>query len=85
MTDLLVWLYLTNAVLLINHEIDSAYWKEWELFKLPGPDVEYQTIVAADRLVVIALLDHPLAGRGGIQPADLKGHSFITREIVSRV
>jgi hypothetical protein len=21
---------------LINHEIDSAYWKEWELFKLPG-------------------------------------------------
>jgi len=29
-------LYLINAVLLINHEIDSAYWKEWELFKLPG-------------------------------------------------
>jgi len=23
-------------VLLINHEIDSAYWKEWDLFKLPG-------------------------------------------------
>jgi len=21
---------------LINHEIDSAYWKEWELFKLSG-------------------------------------------------
>ena len=36
MTDLLLWLYLTNAVLLINHEIDSAYWKEWELFRLPG-------------------------------------------------
>lgn len=36
MTDLLLWLYLTNAVLLINHEIDSAYWKEWELFKIPG-------------------------------------------------
>jgi hypothetical protein len=29
-------LYLINAVLIINHEIDSAYWKEWELFKLPG-------------------------------------------------
>jgi hypothetical protein len=27
---------LTNSVLLINHEIDSAYWKEWELFRLPG-------------------------------------------------
>ena len=36
MSDLLFWLYLTNAVLLINHEIDSAYWKEWDLFKLRG-------------------------------------------------
>ena len=36
MPDLLLLLYLTNAVLLINHEIDSAYWKEWELFKIPG-------------------------------------------------
>jgi len=36
MTEVLFWLYLTNAVLLINHEIDSAYWKEWELFGLPG-------------------------------------------------
>jgi len=36
MPDLFIWLYLTNAVLLINHEIDSAYWKEWEIFKLPG-------------------------------------------------
>ena len=36
MSDLLFWLYLMNAILLINHEIDSAYWKEWDLFKLPG-------------------------------------------------
>ena len=36
MVDFLLWLYLFNSVLLINHEIDSAYWKEWELFKLPG-------------------------------------------------
>jgi hypothetical protein len=36
MTEALFWLYLINAVLLINHEIDSAYWKEWDLFKLPG-------------------------------------------------
>lgn len=32
----LFWIYLVNAVLLINHEIDSAYWQEWELFRLPG-------------------------------------------------
>jgi hypothetical protein len=36
MGDLLFWLYLANSVLLINHEIDSAYWKEWELFNIPG-------------------------------------------------
>ena len=36
MADFLFQLYLTNSVLLINHEIDSAYWKEWELFRLPG-------------------------------------------------
>ena len=36
MFDILFWIYLVNSVLLINHEIDSAYWKEWELFKIPG-------------------------------------------------
>lgn len=36
MWELLFWTYLVNSVLLINHEIDSAYWKEWELFRLPG-------------------------------------------------
>jgi uncharacterized membrane protein len=36
MTEVLFWIYLANAVVLVNHEIDSAYWKEWELFRLPG-------------------------------------------------
>ena len=30
--SLLFWIYLINAVILINHEIDSAYWQEWKLF-----------------------------------------------------
>ena len=34
--ELLFWLYLLNASLLLVHEMDSAYWKEWELFHLPG-------------------------------------------------
>jgi Family of unknown function (DUF6713) len=34
--DAIFWLYLANGSLLITHEIDSAYWKEWELFHLPG-------------------------------------------------
>lgn len=36
MASLLLWLYLTNFTLLILHEMDSAYWKEWEMFHLPG-------------------------------------------------
>ncbi|MGD2186165.1 MAG: hypothetical protein PVI71_08555 [Desulfobacterales bacterium] len=35
-SKILFWLYMINATLLIIHEIDSAFWKEWELFKLPG-------------------------------------------------
>jgi hypothetical protein len=36
MSEILFWLYLTNAVLLIVHEMDSVYWKEWDLFGLGG-------------------------------------------------
>lgn len=36
MKGFLFWLYLLNALMLIIHEIDSAYWKEWKLFRLPG-------------------------------------------------
>ena len=34
--DWSVNLYLLNAALLFTHEIDSAFWKEWDLFGLPG-------------------------------------------------
>lgn len=29
--NILFWTYLLNAVILIVHEIDSAYWQEWRL------------------------------------------------------
>ncbi|MCD4695563.1 MAG: hypothetical protein K8S16_04910 [Bacteroidales bacterium] len=32
MAQVLFWIYLSNLTLLICHEIDSAYWKEWKLF-----------------------------------------------------
>ncbi len=32
----LVNLYLLNLALLLTHEIDSAFWREWELFGIPG-------------------------------------------------
>ena len=36
MSNSLFWIYLVNVVLLILHEMDSTYWKEWNLFHLPG-------------------------------------------------
>ncbi len=36
MTETLVWLYVVNAALLVVHEMDSVYWREWDLFGLPG-------------------------------------------------
>jgi len=34
--DALFWIYLVNLVFLLNHEVESAYWKEWKLFGIPG-------------------------------------------------
>lgn len=33
---ILAAVYALNAVILILHEIESAYWKEWEILGLPG-------------------------------------------------
>lgn len=30
------WLFLANATVLITHQIDAAFWHEWELFQIPG-------------------------------------------------
>lgn len=30
------WLFLANATVLLTHQIDAAYWHEWELFLIPG-------------------------------------------------
>jgi hypothetical protein len=36
MSNLLFWIYVIELTLLILHEMDSTYWKEWDLFHLPG-------------------------------------------------
>jgi len=46
-------LYLANTALLVAHEIDSAYWKEWELFHLPGG---IQLFVVLNLLLVLVFL-----------------------------
>lgn len=45
-------LYLINLCLIITHEIDSAFWKEWEMFYLPG-GIQFFNIV---NFVLIAFL-----------------------------
>ncbi|HUX08494.1 MAG TPA: DUF6713 family protein [Acidobacteriota bacterium] len=54
MFDFLAWIYLINSVLLIVHEIDSAYWKEWNLFRLPG-DIAGFLIIHLPLLFVVQL------------------------------
>ena len=34
--EIITIVYITNATLLLLHEIESAYEKEWEILKLPG-------------------------------------------------
>jgi hypothetical protein len=29
-------LFLANATVLVTHQIDAAFWHEWELFRIPG-------------------------------------------------
>lgn len=52
-TPLLLWLYLLNAAVLITHEIDAAYWREWELFGIPGG---IQTFLGINLILVIVVL-----------------------------
>jgi len=48
-----VSLYLLNTALLSTHEIDSAFWKEWELFGLPGG---IQVFLVLNLLLLLAVL-----------------------------
>ena len=46
-------LYLLNAALLFTHEIDSAFWKEWDLFGIPGG---IQVFLALNFLLLLVAL-----------------------------
>ena len=55
--ELAVWLYIINLSLLGVHEIDSAYWHEWEMFRLPG-DIQFFLVL---NLLLLILLIYGLA------------------------
>jgi hypothetical protein len=89
MKNALFWLYLINAVALIIHEIDSAYWKEWELFRLPGGVTGFLALhvplllpvlyglVLVDRGAVAGLLLCLAVGLAGVLPFSI--HTYFIR------
>jgi hypothetical protein len=66
--DLLFWIYLINVVILINHEIDSAYWQEWKLINPNDKDGIKGFLIIHFPLLFIILLglvlvyDHKFSG-----------------------
>jgi hypothetical protein len=53
--DLLFYTYLINAVILINHEIDSAYWQEWKLIN-PNDKVGINGFLILHFPMILAIL-----------------------------
>lgn len=78
--NLLILLYILNATLLLLHEIESAYEKEWEILKLPGKITGFLLIhvpiifllffglIELYNLTVIGLIIGILTGIGGLIP-----------------
>ena len=54
LTPTLERLYLANAVVLLVHQMDAAYWQEWQLFHLPGSLALYLVLNIPLVLLVLA-------------------------------
>ena len=80
-------LYIINATLLLLHEIESAYEKEWEILKLPGKITGFLLLhipiiilifyglIEIDNNSTIGLIFGIVTGIGGIIP-------FIVHKII---
>ncbi|WP_416838626.1 DUF6713 family protein [Haloferax sp. DFSO52] len=67
-----VWavrLYVLNLAVLITHEIDSAYWEEWNLFGIPGG---IQVFDLFNLVVVLVFLE----GLRRLASGDRTGYQF---------
>ena len=72
--------YILNSTLLLLHEVESAYEKEWEILKLPGKIsgflilhipiilVIFYGLIEIERLSMIGLILGIILGVGGIIP-----------------
>jgi multidrug transporter EmrE-like cation transporter len=65
----LYWLFLANATVLITHQIDAAYWHEWDLFFIPGGN-------QVNLLLNLPIIAFVLYAHGRIVPNVHKGLAF---------
>jgi hypothetical protein len=54
--SLLFWIYLANAVILIVHEIDSAYWQEWKLINSDDKNGINAFLILHIPMIIVILL-----------------------------
>lgn len=79
----LAWLFATEAALLLAHEIDAAYWHEWDLFGLPGGVQLFVTIHIPLVIVVFwGFARLPAHGRGGYVTAFVLGFAGVAAAII---
>ncbi len=57
------WLFLANATVLITHQIDAAFWHEWELFLLPGGN--QVNLLLNIPIIALVLVAHARVVAGG--------------------
>ena len=77
---LITMFYILNSTLLLLHEIESGYEKEWEILKLPGKItgflllhipiilIMFYGLLEIDKLSTIGLILGMILGIGGIFP-----------------
>jgi hypothetical protein len=77
------WLYALNAALLVAHEIDSAYWHEWELFRLGGGVGAFVLLHVPLVLLVLWGFERLLAGaRAGLLMSAVLGLSGLATPLI---
>jgi hypothetical protein len=87
--EIITMLYIVNATLLLLHEIESAYEKEWEILKLPGKITGFLLLhipiiilifyglIEIEKNSTIGLIFSIITGIGGVIP-------FIVHKIIVR-
>ena len=80
LTTTLSIIYIINACLLLLHEIESAYFKEWEILKLPGKITGFLLLhipiiiilfwgaIETEKQTTSGIIIAIIAGAGGLVP-----------------